>query len=125
VKASCCVNFSHKNNKHLQQYCKILEKLHEAITWNRPRWLTARMWLLHDGAWPCTSAQTAAWLQTQKWEALQHPPHSTDIAPSDFYLFRTLKDFISRKRFEDQNAFKNQLCNTSIPWKATLPWRNF
>jgi hypothetical protein len=66
VEASCCVNFSHKNNNQLWHYCETLEKLHETIKWIRPGWLTARMWLLHDVAWPRTSAQTVAWLQKRQ-----------------------------------------------------------
>jgi hypothetical protein len=45
-------------------------------------------------------------LQKRRWEVLQHPPHSPDPAPSDFYLFRPFKNFLSRKRFEDQNALQ-------------------
>jgi histone-lysine N-methyltransferase SETMAR len=45
-------------------------------------------------------------LQKWKWEVLQHPPHSLDLAPSDFYLFGPFKNFLSGKRFEDQNTLQ-------------------
>jgi histone-lysine N-methyltransferase SETMAR len=45
-------------------------------------------------------------LQKWKWEVLQHPPHSPDLAPSDFYLFGPLKNFILGKIFEDQNSLQ-------------------
>jgi hypothetical protein len=45
-----------------------------------------------------------AWLQKRKWEVLQYPPHSPDLAPSDFYLFWQFKNFLSGKIFENQNA---------------------
>jgi histone-lysine N-methyltransferase SETMAR len=45
-------------------------------------------------------------LQKEKWEVLQHPPYSPDLAPSDFYLFGPFKNFLSRKRFEDQNTLQ-------------------
>jgi histone-lysine N-methyltransferase SETMAR len=53
-----------------------------------------------------TSAQTATWLQKRRWEVLQHPPHSPDLAPSDFHLFGPFKNLLSEKRFEDQNALQ-------------------
>jgi histone-lysine N-methyltransferase SETMAR len=61
---------------------------------------------LHDEARPHISAQTAVWLQKWKWELLQHPPHSPDLAPSDFYLFEPFKNILSGKRFEDQNTLQ-------------------
>jgi histone-lysine N-methyltransferase SETMAR len=33
------------------------------------------------------------------WTLLLHPPYSPDLAPSDFHLFRALKDAIHGKRF--------------------------
>jgi hypothetical protein len=48
------------------RYCKILEKFHEAIKQMRLGSLNTGVRLLHDGVRPHTSAQTGAWLQTQK-----------------------------------------------------------
>jgi histone-lysine N-methyltransferase SETMAR len=96
------------------KYCRTLEKLCDAIEQKRSGRLTAGVRLLHDGVRPHTSAQTAAWLQKQR-EFLQHQPHSPDLAPSDFYLFGPFKNFLSGKRFEDQNALQIVLCNTSHP----------
>jgi hypothetical protein len=53
-----------------------------------------------------TSAHTAACLQKHKWEVLQHPPHSPDLTQSDFYLFGPFKNFLSEKRFDDQNSLQ-------------------
>jgi hypothetical protein len=39
-------------------------------------------------------------------ENLQHPSHSPDVAPSDFCLFGAFKNFLSGKRFENQNALQ-------------------
>lgn len=54
--------------------------------------------------WPHTSAHTVAWLKKWKLESLQHPSHSPDRAPLDFYLFGPFKNFLSGKRFKDQNT---------------------
>jgi histone-lysine N-methyltransferase SETMAR len=83
-----------KTTINSNKYCETLEKLHESIKRKRPRRLTAGVRLLHDGAQPHTSSQTAAWLQKQKWAVLQHPPHSPNLAPSDFYLFGLFKNFL-------------------------------
>jgi hypothetical protein len=50
-----------------------------------------------------------------KAKVLQYPPHSPDLAPSDFYLFGPFKTFLSGKRFEDQIHCKKQLCSTAHP----------
>jgi hypothetical protein len=79
-----------------------LSKLRETIKQKRPGRLTAGVRHLHDGARP----HTAAWLQKQKWEVLQHPPHDPDVVPSDFYLFRPFKNFFGGQIFEEQNSLQ-------------------
>jgi len=39
-------------------------------------------------------------------EQLSHPPYSTDLTPSDFYLFQHLKNHLRRKRFCDDDKVK-------------------
>ncbi|GFW06101.1 uncharacterized protein TNCV_4478931 [Trichonephila clavipes] len=34
------------------------------------------------------------------WEVFGHPPSSPDIAPSDYYLFRSLQNYLTEKKFE-------------------------
>jgi hypothetical protein len=91
-------------------YCKTLKKLHKAIKRKRSGRLTAIVRLLHDGAQPHTSVHTAVWLKKQKWEVLQHPPHSRDLAPSDFYLFGQLKFFYREKDLRTKPIAKNNSC---------------
>ena len=33
------------------------------------------------------------------WEQIDHLPYSPDLVPSDFHLFRSLKEFLGGKRF--------------------------
>uniref|UniRef100_A0A8R1IC43 Histone-lysine N-methyltransferase SETMAR n=1 Tax=Caenorhabditis japonica TaxID=281687 RepID=A0A8R1IC43_CAEJA len=40
------------------------------------------------------------------WGTVPHPPYSSDVAPSDFYLFRPLKLFLKEKRFGKYEDFK-------------------
>ncbi|KAG5339692.1 SETMR methyltransferase, partial [Acromyrmex heyeri] len=46
----------------------------------------------HDNARLYSSKMTLDQLKQLKWEILLHPPYSPDIAPSDFYLFRSLQN---------------------------------
>jgi len=60
--------------------------------------------LLHDNARPHSANQTTATLRSFKWEVLQYPPYSPDLAPSDFHLFGPLKHHPSGERFPDEDA---------------------
>lgn len=42
-----------------------------------------------------------------KWEVSLHPPHSPDIAPSDYHLFRSM----APKNFAKHEEFKNGQMN--------------
>ena len=37
------------------------------------------------------------------FEIVQHPPYSPDLAPSDYFLFGNLKNYLSGKRFCNNN----------------------
>jgi len=47
--------------------------------------------LLHDNARPHVAKVIKKYLETLKWDVLPHPPYSLDIAPSDYWLFRSSK----------------------------------
>ena len=80
-------------------YCTILTKLRAPIRRKRPGLLTKGMLLLHENARPHSANQTTAMLRSFKWQVLQHPPYSPDLAPSDFHLFGPLKQHLSVERF--------------------------
>ncbi|GFX21386.1 histone-lysine N-methyltransferase SETMAR [Trichonephila clavipes] len=67
--------------------------------------LTARK----DNARPHTSVVTGQKLWDLGWEVLMHPPYSTDLAPSDYHLFLSLKNFLSDKKFGSREDCENQL----------------
>jgi hypothetical protein len=43
-------------------------------------------------------------MQEQQREVLEHPPYSTNLAPSDFHLFGALKCHLSAEHFPDNEA---------------------
>ena len=81
------------------RYCQTLDKLREAIRRKRPRQLTNGVILQHDNATPHTARVTQGWLE--KYGFLPHPPHSPDLAPSDYHLFGPLQRELAGKRFDD------------------------
>jgi histone-lysine N-methyltransferase SETMAR len=77
------------------QFCSILTKLRAAIRQKRRGLFTEGMLLLHDNTRPHSANKTAETLTSFKWEVLQQPPYSRDLAPSDFQLFVSLKTRLS------------------------------
>ena len=59
--------------------------------------------LLHDNARPHSAHVTTALLEKFKWDILDHPPYSPDLAPSDFHLFLHLKKHLAGKKFDDHD----------------------
>ena len=63
----------------------------------------------HDNATPHTSLATRQKLSRHGWEAMKHPPYGSDLAPSDYYLFRSLQNSLNGKTFDDDEAVKSHL----------------
>jgi len=90
-------------------YCKTLKKLRHAIQNKRRGMLSATILLLHDNARLHYVAQTQDLITSCRWEQMDHPPYSPDLAPSDFHLFLHLKKFLGGKRFDDDDDLKDAL----------------
>lgn len=74
-------------------YCQELQNLKNAIHIKKNSLNTRLGGVLfhHDGAPAHRGAKTEAYLKSINWQLLAQPPHSPDLAPSDFYLFRDLQ----------------------------------
>ena len=46
-------------------------------------------------------------LREFRWELLPHPPYSSDLAPSDFFLFPKLKKHLKGNRFNSTDEAKH------------------
>jgi histone-lysine N-methyltransferase SETMAR len=53
----------------------------------------------HDNAPTHKSVLAMGKLRDLRYELLEHPPYSPDLAPSNFYLFPKLKLFLAGQRF--------------------------
>jgi histone-lysine N-methyltransferase SETMAR len=83
-----------------ERCCQQLSRLAEAIQQKRPG--RHGVILQHDNARPHTANMTKAAVQKLDWEILPHPPYSSDLAPSDYHLFRSLSNnlrgFLQQRR---------------------------
>lgn len=80
-------------------YTSLLDQLGEKIREKRPGLQRKKIIFHQDNAPVHKSVLTMAKINELKYELLDHPPYSPDLAPSDYHLFPHLKRFLSGKRF--------------------------
>ena len=103
---------------HKCPYCDILQgELKPAICSKRRGKLSKEILLLHDNARPHPAAHTLETLKQLKWEAVEYPAYSPDLAPSDFHLFRPLKNALRGRRFSCDDDVKAAVHQ----WLCTQP----
>jgi len=103
------IEFLSKNETiNADRYIETLKKLKEKIRFKRRGQLrSGNVKLLHDNATPHSAGKTKAWLEKYKWEVLEHPPYSPDLAPSDFFLFGPLKKHLGGTHFQNEEEVMN------------------
>ena len=91
-------------------YIEQLTKLNNAVEEKRPE-LTNRESLVfhHDNAKLHTSLVTWQKLLELGLDVLPHPPYSPDLAPSDYFLFRSLQNSLNGKNFNNDDDVKSYL----------------
>ena len=80
-------------------FCETLNKLHRSIQNKQRGMLTKGVVLLHNNARPHTTAHTNALIRLFNWEIFDHPPYSSDLAPSDCHLFTKVKVWLATQHF--------------------------
>ena len=65
-----------------------------------------------DNAGTYVAIPVKTYLETLKWEVLPHPPYSTDIAPFDYYLFRSMAHGLADQQFRSYQDIEKWL----DPW---------
>ena len=65
------------------------------------------MKILHDNAKPHVAKIVKKYLQDQNLAIIDHPPYSSDLAPSDFWLFDYLKQRLDSH--SDVESLKSQI----------------
>ena len=81
-------------------YASILHQLHSPIREKQREKLMRGMLLLHDNASVHKSNIIQTAVQYIAFTELDHPAHSSDIAPSDYYLLLNVKNFLRSRNFQ-------------------------
>ena len=83
------------------RYRTQLIRLSQALCEKRPQYEQRheKVILQHDNARPHVAKPVKTYLETLKWEVLPHPLYSPDIAPSDYYLFRSMAHGLAYQQF--------------------------
>ena len=61
----------------------------------------------HDNARPHVAKVVQETLESLTWDVLPHPPYSSDIAPSDYYLYRSMAHGLAKQDFISYEEAKN------------------
>lgn len=91
-------------------YCEQLQRVAAKLPNIMPR-ATNRDGIvyLHDNARPHTASITRQKLKELQWDILPHPAYSPDLAPSDFWLFLNLDNYLRNKKFSSKVEVENAL----------------
>ena len=76
-------------------YIEQLTKLNNAVEEKRPELTNRKDVFHHDNARAHTSLVTRQKLLELGWDVLPHPPYTPDLTPSDYFLFRSLQNFLN------------------------------
>lgn len=80
-------------------YATLLDKLKAEIEEKRPHLQKKKILFHQDNAPSHTSMVAMAKIHELRFELLDHPPYSPDLAPSDFFLFPRLKVELGGQKF--------------------------
>lgn len=92
------------------------DHLHPALKRERRGRITAGVLLQQDNAPAHTSQVGMAAVAELGYTLVPHPPYSPDLAPSDFFLFGTLKEELRGRRFETRSALGSAIYQCLQRW---------
>ena len=79
------------NTVNADEYCMQLDAVDEKLRSDRPNRPDRKPVFLQDNARPHKAKKSMEKINDLGWIALDHPPYSPDLAPSDYWIFRKLK----------------------------------
>ena len=89
-----------------QLYCSQLDQVAEKLKEKQHR-----IYFLHDNARPHVAKQTHEKLLQLGWNVIAYPPYSSELAPTDYHLFRSLAHQLEEKKIDDEEDLKVELAN--------------
>ena len=94
-----------------ERYQTQLMRLSRSLREKRPRYEQrhAKVILEHDNTRPRLAKPVKTSLETLKWGVLSHPPYSPDIAPSYYYLVRSMAHGLGDQKFRSYEDIENGL----------------
>lgn len=93
------------------RYSQQLRRLNQELDLKRPfsGHGTRPLILLHDNAKPHVAIKTQKTIENLGWQVLPHPAYSPDLAPTDYYLFRSLEISVRGRSFENVDDLRKYL----------------
>ena len=98
-------------------YIDTLKKLKARVRRVRPALEMSKVFLQYENARPHTSLKTREIISSFGWTTISHLPYSPDLTPSDFYLFRPLKESLRGRHFSSDEEVKT----FARKWLKTQP----
>ena len=77
-----------------EYYASLLDRFDAILKEKRPHLAKKKVLFHHDNAPAHTSAIATAKLFDLRYEIFSHPPYSSDLAPSDYFLFPNMKTWL-------------------------------
>ena len=91
-------------------YSQQLQRLNEVLFQKRPALANQKgVILFHDNGPPHVAQLTQQKIKQLGWEILSHPPWSPDLAPSDYHLFASLRNYLRNKHYADFDELNSDL----------------
>ena len=87
-------------------YCQQLDRLTQKLNGKQ-----VRIYFLHDNARPHVAKSTRQKLLELGCITVPHPRYPSDLAPTDYHLFRSLYNHLRENNFDDENGLKVDLLN--------------
>ena len=89
-----------------ERYRTQLICLKRAIGEKRPEYATRHEAIIshHDNARPHVVIPVKNYLENSGWEVLLHPPYSSNLAPFDYYLLRSMQNALTGIRFTSEQG---------------------
>jgi hypothetical protein len=94
------------NSITARRFCNVLR---EQVWQKRPEWWQNQDWFIHqDNALAHTAFSVQKILATKYMAVVPRPPYSSDLTPSDFFLFLRLKSHLKVCHLQDVSEIQEQ-----------------
>ena len=87
-------------------YCQQLDRVAQKLKGKHDR-----VYFLHDNTRPHVAKSTREKILELGRVTIPHPAYSPDLAPTDYYLFRSLSNHLHEEKFDDESSLKMVLAD--------------